>query len=262
MYPIVLLACTPTPPDVQALAPVEHVQTPEIARPPADTLPPLPSLPDPQSAAPLQVWLSDLVPPPPPSDPDYPVTTAALHHRVLPPGGVRERRAGVEVRGTCDDGTCQDRLADADHRRDFVTPDLDLAEDTWVQSAIRLVSVDETYVSAWFGTTRYTAGAAHAVNSLTCATWSRSTRARLRLSDVLGEAEASRRLSSALAARRLLAADFQVSSKEADMLATVNVSTDTILVDEQGAVFVCTEAIYAEHGSVWVWPLGRTTTAP
>lgn len=254
---IVLVACAPALDGLPPAPPIEDARAPDAPAPlnPDERVPPLPSLPAPGAEEPVQVWLAALVPAPPPA-----ITAGVLHDRVAPQDGVRERRAGVVVLGSCEEGgTCRDQLRDVDHGRDLALPDPDAGEGAWVESAIRMDGVGPTFVSAWFGTTSFSPGAAHAVNTLACATWSRSTGARLRLSDLLGPDEARRRLGSALAARRLLTAEFLVKAEQTEMLAAVRPDTDNVLLRDAGAVFVCTEAIYAEHGSVWVWPLGTTT---
>lgn len=154
------------------------------------------------------VELRDLVPQPPWDSPRVPRPTALVRERTEPPGGARERMEEVAVVSRCPrDGSCFDGLMDGRTGKLLLAPvptreEREVLEGPGtVQRVVRLVAVSRHSVSVYLGDSTLSAGAAHANNSLGCATYSRRTGRRLTLEEVVPRRRARmlRRQAQALA---------------------------------------------------------------
>ncbi len=162
--------CGSSPPDAPAAAPVPE--------------------PAPQAQVRL-VRLDTLLPTPPSSVP----TTAMLRPRAPPPSGQREQVGEVAVMTQCGSGHCVDGLRDLRSGKTLLattlTPDEEelVATSATFERAVRIAYVGEAHLSAYQGFTEVSGGA-HANNELACATWERQSGQRVKLSEVVPEAEA------------------------------------------------------------------------
>ena len=143
------------------------------------------------------VGLRELVPQRPWDSPSAPRPTALVRDRTEPPGGERERLGDVAVVSRCPDSeSCLDGLLDGRTGKYLLAPVPTrderevLAAPGTVQRVVRLVAVSRRYVSVYLGDSTLSSGAAHANNSLDCATYSRRTGRRLTLEDVVPPARA------------------------------------------------------------------------
>lgn len=223
-----------------------------------------------------EVFLGDLVPPKCPRGLD--ASTFVLGAIELPPGGVRETRGALTVRSQRyeaeDDlgGGLFDGLYDGERALLPVGPG-EGERAAWGELAVqrrrqqetcplcplgyeatrllRLGPTDDAYVSAWIGESEYTFGAAHSNNTLTCATWVRADGARVRLQDVLGQAEATRRL----AALEAVVAHHRAESFPPPWEGDLPGPEGTGFLLSQGVPVLCLPVEMGPGGTTWIVPM-------
>lgn len=176
-----------------SLACVEPPPPPRVEAPPS--APPVdPRVPDRPFGA-VRLAIAELLPGAPPSPF---ASTYAIRDNDAPPDGVRERQGEVIVftRAEVIAGGANhfDGLRVGDRVLMDAAPPPGPDRAPIADRVLQLAYVGPERVSARILTSELTEGAAHSNNALDCGTWSRATGARLTLYDILGEAEAERRL--------------------------------------------------------------------